>query len=67
MSQNVRWKTWMAAVAACVATVAGAAFAEQPQPIPVADPSSVENIRAALFGGVPGDRWKEGLLFEGIR
>ena len=29
--------------------------------------SSEEAIRAALFGGVPGDKWKEGLLFEGIR
>jgi len=24
-------------------------------------------MKAALTGGVPGDRWKEGLLFEGIR
>ncbi len=26
-----------------------------------------ENIKAALHGGVPGGKWKEGLLFEGIR
>ena len=37
------------------------------QPPPKQEPSSEEQIRAALFGGVPGDRWKEGLLFEGIR
>lgn len=30
-------------------------------------PSSEEEIRAALFGGVPDGRWKEGLLFEGIK
>jgi ribonuclease BN (tRNA processing enzyme) len=34
---------------------------------PVQTPSSEAEIKAALFGGVPGDRWKEGLLFEGIR
>ena len=37
---------------------------------PVALPegsSSEEEIRAALTGGVPAGRWKEGLLFEGIR
>jgi len=38
-----------------------------PQAPAVQEPSSEEDIRAALFGGVPGDRWKEGLLFEGIR
>jgi hypothetical protein len=30
-------------------------------------PSSEADIRAALFGGVPMGRWKEGLLFEGIK
>ena len=29
--------------------------------------SSEEDIRAALTGGVPAGRWKEGLLFEGLR
>ena len=29
--------------------------------------STEDEIRAALFGGVPAGRWKEGLLFEGIR
>lgn len=44
--------------------LAGLAFAEPPA---VQTPSSEEDIRNALFGGVPGDRWKEGLLFDGIR
>ena len=30
------------------------------------EPSSQEDIKAALSGGVPGGRWKEGLMFEGI-
>ena len=29
-------------------------------------PSSEKDIRAALFGGVPMGRWKEGLLYEGV-
>jgi len=29
-------------------------------------PSSEADIKAALFGGVPMGRWKEGLLYEGI-
>ncbi len=28
--------------------------------------SSDADIKAALTGGVPGGRWKEGLMFEGI-
>ena len=54
----------------CLATatvgiaMSAGALADAP---PVQEPSSVEEIKAALFGGVPGDRWKEGLLFEGIR
>ena len=47
--------------------VVSTATAEPPAPPAQSDPSSVEDIRAALFGGVPGDRWKEGLLFDGIR
>ncbi len=30
-------------------------------------PSSEEEITAALTGGVPMGRWKEGVLFEGVR
>jgi len=46
-----------------VATVAGAAIAKAP---PRQEPSSNEEIEAALAGGVPMGRWNEGLLFEGI-
>ena len=35
------------------------------EPPPVQTPSSAEDLRAALGGGVPMGRWKEGLLFEG--
>ena len=44
--------------------VTGSSIAE---PSPVQKPSSEEDIKAALSGGVPMDRWKEGLLFEGVR
>ena len=44
--------------------MASSAFAEQ---VPVQEPSSEEDIKSALTGGVPGGRWKEGLLFEGVR
>ena len=37
-------------------------FAQEPNQTP----SSPEDIRAALGGGVPMGRWKEGLMFEGI-
>jgi ribonuclease Z len=37
------------------------------QAIPMQEPSSQEDAMRVLNGGVPGDRWKEGLLFEGIR
>ncbi|GGZ91775.1 hypothetical protein GCM10007028_32760 [Algibacter mikhailovii] len=32
----------------------------------VQEPSSEEDIKAALSGGVPMGRWKEGMLFEGV-
>ncbi len=31
------------------------------------EPSSPEELQRALTGGIPMGRWKEGLLFEGIR
>lgn len=34
---------------------------------PVQKPSSAEEQQTVLMGGVPGGRWKEGLLFEGVR
>ena len=33
----------------------------------VQEPSSAEEQQTVLMGGVPGGRWKEGLLFEGVR
>jgi len=53
-----------AAIATCVGLIAHSGFAQAP---PIQDTSSEEEIRAALMGGVPAGRWKEGLLFEGIR
>ena len=43
--------------------VSGVTLAEPP---PVQDVSSEQDIKAALTGGVPMNRWKEGLLFEGV-
>ena len=41
---------------------------EPAAPMELPEGSSTEaDIRAALMGGVPAGRWKEGLLFEGIR
>ncbi len=49
----------------CILTLSiGQVFA---QPPPVQKPSSKEDINNALTGGVPMGRWKEGLLFEGVR
>ena len=48
------------ALAALLAMGAGTAGAEPPASPPESTPSSEADIRAALFGGVPGDRWKEG-------
>jgi hypothetical protein len=30
-------------------------------------PSLPEDIQKAMMGGVPAGKWKEGLLFDGIR
>jgi ribonuclease BN (tRNA processing enzyme) len=49
------------------AIVATLALSVQAAPPPVQDPSSEADIKAALTGGVPMGRWKEGLLFEGVR
>ncbi len=45
--------------------IIGTGFASEP--VPVQEPSSQEDIQNAMTGGVPMGRWKEGLLFEGIR
>ncbi|MEH6550539.1 MAG: guanitoxin biosynthesis MBL fold metallo-hydrolase GntH [Pseudomonadales bacterium] len=50
-----------AALAGLIAT--GSAVAK---PVPVQEPSTTDKIIAILQGGVPGGRWKEGLMFEGI-
>ena len=54
----------LAALTMMSVLLGASAFAQAP---PKQTPSSEEDIKAALFGGVPMDRWKEGLLFEGIR
>lgn len=50
-------------VAGIVALTLTPAFAKPPE---AQTPSSQEDIKAALSGGVPMGRWKEGLTFEGI-
>ena len=45
-------------------SVSGSAIAQAP---PVQEPSNETDIKNALTGGVPMGRWKEGLLFEGVR
>ena len=37
------------------------------EPLAIQEPSSVADQKAALSGGVPMGRWKEGLMYEGIR
>ena len=58
------WKALFASLISACLFVAGSSFAEPP---PVQKPSSDKDIGAALSGGVPGGRWKEGLLFEGVK
>jgi len=48
---------------ACL-SVSGGALAQVPD---VQEPSSEADTREVLTGGVPMGRWKEGLLFEGVR
>lgn len=55
--------TAICSLTAAVALTASVAFGQAP---PVQEPSSAEDIKNALTGGVPGGRWKEGLMFEGI-
>jgi len=54
----------LVATAFALTLSAGLTFAQAP---PKQTPSTEAEIKAALFGGVPMGRWKEGLLFEGIR
>ncbi|WP_282154342.1 guanitoxin biosynthesis MBL fold metallo-hydrolase GntH [Ruegeria atlantica] len=53
----------LSALATAATLFATSAFGQAP---PVQEPSSQEDIEAALTGGVPMGRWKEGLTFEGI-
>jgi len=64
---TTRARNYLGAVVAGILYFAGSVATVQAQAVPVQEPSSVEEIQAALFGGVPGGRWKEGLLFEGVR
>jgi ribonuclease Z len=51
------------ALAVFFTAFAATAFAQAPD---IQEPSSEADVKAALSGGVPMGRWKEGLLFEGI-
>jgi len=51
-------------LAMLLSVTVSAAIAEPP---PIQTPSSKADIQAALSGGVPGDRWNEGLLFDGVK
>ena len=57
-----KFTTFSSSILACLA-LTGVAIAEPP---PVQDVSSEQDIKAALTGGVPMYRWKDGLLFEGV-
>ncbi len=49
---------------AALLLLAAQAYSQVP---PVQEPSNETDIKNALTGGVPMGRWKEGLLFEGVR
>ena len=53
----------LCSLTAAAALTTSVTFAQVP---PIQEPSSTEDIMSVLTGGVPGGRWKEGLLFEGI-
>ena len=57
-------KTFRASLAILLMAASSTAMAEPPA---VQTPSPAEDVKAALTGGVPMGRWKEGLLYEGIR
>jgi ribonuclease Z len=59
LSSDIRATALAVFFTACAAT----AFAQAPD---IQEPSSEADVKAALSGGVPMGRWKEGLLFEGI-
>lgn len=55
---------WLKNIALMI--VLGANFAIAAPP-PIQEPSSEADMKAALSGGVPMGRWKEGLLYEGVK
>ena len=57
-------RTTLTASAMGLSMLAPNALADAP---PVQEPSSKEDVREVLSGGVPMDRWKEGLLYDGVR
>jgi len=58
MAIKKKLRATLAASAMGLSMLAANALAEAPA---VQEPSSVEDIKAALFGGVPGDnRWRTG-------
>ena len=57
------YKTLVTSIFSACFLMASSVFAE---PTPVQEPSSEADVKAALSGGVPMGRWKEGLMFEGI-
>lgn len=61
-----RFSRWISPLATGLAAAALLVTSANAQIPPVQEPSSEQDMTAALTGGVPGGRWKEGLLFEGI-
>ena len=63
--QRLSVVTWAQVIVTMVLflSLTGNAYAQAP---PVQEPSSDKDIQAALTGGVPMGRWKEGLMFDGI-
>ncbi len=59
-------KTLKACFTTCVITMFSLSASAQWAAPDVQEPSSEADMKAALSGGVPMGRWKEGLLFEGI-
>ena len=51
-------------LASLLVVISVQAFAE---PTEIQTPSSMDDVKVALGGGVPQGRWKEGILFEGVR
>ena len=61
------WKKTMKGSITTLALLLGACVSNaQAQAPEIQEPSSETDIQAALSGGVPMGRWKEGLMFEGI-